>query len=193
MRTVLTVAIMATFAVSMTHAGTLTGQVRRDGKPAAGAFVTARDSVAGVAVSVRCDGTGRYTLHTPAGKSTVTARVRGAASAGTPAPAGGGTLDLQLTVAVDAATDAPPRAFLDILPDGNEKRRFVVDCMGCHSLSAANVFDVLPISLYLAQVRLCGERRNWWRALLHAQPAMFIDKAYARERRWLQALDLSGR
>ncbi|MDH4037778.1 MAG: carboxypeptidase regulatory-like domain-containing protein [Candidatus Krumholzibacteria bacterium] len=141
MRIVLAAALAALLCTSSVSAGSLSGSVTRDGKPLAGAFVTARDSSAGLAVSVRSDSDGRYQLEVPAGSYTLTARVRGAVSAAVAVAPGAGA-DLDVNTAVDAITDAPPRAFISILPDGDEKRRFIVDCMGCHSMRATNVLDV---------------------------------------------------
>ena len=137
MRIVLAAALAALVSSAPAGAATLTGQVKRDGQPVAGAFVTARDSSRGVAVSVRSNRDGRYRIDVSPGAFTVTARVRGAMSA---SRTGGGDLDLATPVA--AVTDTPPRTFIGILPDADEKRRFIVDCMGCHSMRAANVLDV---------------------------------------------------
>lgn len=36
---------------------------------------------------------------------------------------------------VDGQSNARPSDLLDLLPDGEEKRKFILDCMGCHSLN----------------------------------------------------------
>jgi streptogramin lyase len=51
------------------------------------------------------------------------------------------TANFSLTATDDAVAEAPPHVFLSLLPDGDEKRRFVVDCLGCHSLNQRIVLD----------------------------------------------------
>lgn len=137
MRLLLATAIAVECLAVSIEGATMSGRVTRDQQPVAGAFVNVRDTTRAVSWSVRSRADGTYSLDTPAGARVASAHMRGAASDPCAIAA---TTDFALARAI--ALDAPPRAYLGLLPDGDEKRRFVVDCMGCHSLNARIVFDV---------------------------------------------------
>jgi hypothetical protein len=131
-------------AVSSSFAAELSGVITRGDKPVAGAFVTARDTARAVQHSVRTDRDGRFRLSIPTGYHALTARARGfePVGAGVTLAAAGATINLTIAKTAGAIAEAPSRAFLGVLPETSEKRRFVVDCMGCHSISAQNLLGV---------------------------------------------------
>jgi virginiamycin B lyase len=147
MRVLLALVLSLCSATGVLSAGgvALTGSVRLPGgAPAPGVFVTARDSTRGLAFSVQTDARGHYRLEVPPGSYRVSARAPGLRASPGPAAVEGGapaSRDLTLLPAGDRVADARPHQFLSLLPDGHEKRRFVVDCMGCHSLSARVLLD----------------------------------------------------
>ncbi|HXV14520.1 MAG TPA: hypothetical protein VEC56_09980 [Candidatus Krumholzibacteria bacterium] len=141
MRFVLVAAIAAAIVVPAEGA-TLSGFATHNGKRAVGAFVTARDTTRGVSWSVRTGPDGTYRLELAEGAYVASARTRGASASTQPVGlASTATADFALSSPVDAALDAPSRAYLGLLPDGEEKRRFAVDCLGCHALNARVVLD----------------------------------------------------
>lgn len=108
------------------------------GRAVPGALVTVRHAPTGRAFTVYADGEGRYALTVPEGPLTL--EVRGpAAEATSRTTRSGPASELGGDVALAAARgdDEPPAsAFLAQLPDGEAKRRFIVDCGGCHTFDA---------------------------------------------------------
>jgi virginiamycin B lyase len=106
-----------------------------DGSPAAGVPVTARPLAGGPAVTVFTDEAGRFAVPTVSdGEHALTARLGGLRSQADTAKAGD-PVAAELRLAADPAAEAASSAWLSLLPDGAEKRRFVLDCTGCHQLS----------------------------------------------------------
>jgi virginiamycin B lyase len=126
-------------AISSGRAETLSGTVRSGESPVPGIFVTALDSTRGVSFSTRTDTHGRYTIDAGAGTYVVTAHGRGWKSGVRRASAG--TQDFALVAATRTPADLEPHRYFSMLPDDDEKRRFAVDCLGCHSLNARIVLD----------------------------------------------------
>jgi virginiamycin B lyase len=119
------------FSLTPTHAATCSGRVLdSDGKPVPGAFVTALDSTTGIRVSVCTGNDGSFELD--AAGDVLTAHRFGFQSA-TASPED--AIEFRLARSEDLARTAPSHAYLGLFPDGEEKRRFIVDCMGCHSLN----------------------------------------------------------
>jgi virginiamycin B lyase len=123
-----------------THGGgVLTGTVRdATGRPLAGAFVSAYDTAGPgttITVTVVSDAAGRFRFPGPPrpGPARVVARRPGyePASRGA-APGGTSVLDFVLAPAADTFAQAPSASLLALLPDGADKRRFALDCTGCH-------------------------------------------------------------
>jgi virginiamycin B lyase len=124
-----------------------------EGSPAAGVFVTARRLGTPVAHTVVTAAEGAYAFpRLAAGEYTIRAhrpdraadsvrvtvgpdgRLGGDAGAGRGPAAGGSRLrDLRLTTDRVMPGEQPAAAFLGMLPDGEEKRRFILDCTGCHT------------------------------------------------------------
>jgi virginiamycin B lyase len=108
-----------------------------DGLPAAGVFVTARPLAGGPAVTVFTDEEGRFAVPVrSAGEHAVEARLEGFRSgADTLRPGRPEAADLRL--APDPAAVAASPAWLSLLEEGDAKRRFILDCTGCHQFGAA--------------------------------------------------------
>lgn len=101
-------------------------------QPLAGALVTAHYPSAGGAVTVTTNAEGQYAL--PKGfdpASEVTAQYPGFQAAHATAETKG-NLNFELNQRAQGYVQAPSSAFLSLLPEGEEKRRFILDCTGCH-------------------------------------------------------------
>lgn len=124
----------------------LTGRV--SGAPAEGVtWIVAERGTPPLRVAARTDAEGRYRLPLPnAGPWHVSARGGGRTSSTGPSSTGAAstgdsirverplTLDLSLG-AVDTLAGAPSSVWLAALPDGETKRRYILDCTGCHQLN----------------------------------------------------------
>jgi len=113
---------------------TVTGRVtERNGEPVPGALVSRTRDGSNVTVTVYADRSGRYELDVPDGRYTV--RVAHTGYVPVERAAGSGTtMDITLERATDAWASAPSSRLLGLLPDGETKRRFILDCTGCHQL-----------------------------------------------------------
>lgn len=129
-------ALAVLLSVSTADAAGFSGRVLDpEGRPVSGAFVTAVDSARGIRVSVCTSRDGGFALDAPDawGSWVLTThrfgyeRIEGGPS--------GDEIELYMSPGGDRARSAPSYAYLGLLPDGEEKRRFIVDCMGCHSLN----------------------------------------------------------
>jgi virginiamycin B lyase len=109
------------------------GVVRDErGRPVGGAFVSARDSASGVTVTVFTGSDGRFTLPlTGRAAATITAHAAGYAPSTRPVAATGA--DVRLTPTADTLASFSSARFLAALPGGEFKRRFAIDCTGCHT------------------------------------------------------------
>ncbi len=156
-----------------------------DGRPLAGAFVSVLDTARGVTVSVVTDAEGRYRL--PPGVETENLRLRAArpgyVAQTRPADA---APDFVLPPSDDVFGALPSSALVSLLPDGEEKRRFLLDCAGCHQ------FDQKTISF---EGRL--KSREQWRTRIEQMlafagahtgfPIMSPSRDAARTANWLVA------
>ena len=105
------------------------------GRPAAGALVQA-ELPDGRTVTVYADEAGRFELPSWAeGADRVWARLPGTGESSVAAAAFDGTLRL----GPDDGTPAPGAAWLAGLPPGEETRRFILDCTGCHVTDGSRV------------------------------------------------------
>ena len=107
-----------------------------DGRPLAGAMVTARDLGRGITTAGTTDGTGRYRLGQLLPGTYQVAAVHDGAEI---AVRDSIVMTASLTVDLRATEPRVPRApssarILGALPDGEEKRRFILDCTGCHQM-----------------------------------------------------------
>lgn len=106
--------------------------------PLPGIFVTAHQPEQGIEVSVRTDANGRYRLPLPHDTTyQVQAHQLGfepSASTRYDAP-GQDALDFTLHSKADVFDQVPSAHYLALLPDGEEKRGFILDCTGCHQFN----------------------------------------------------------
>lgn len=116
--------------------------VTEDGGPAPGALITARRPGGGVAWTVVADGEGRFRLEgLPAGPLDLMAHGPGYGADGPRTIEGvAGVLAFRLQRAAPKSLNGPSSTLLGMLPPGEEKRRFVRDCTGCHVLDARIAF-----------------------------------------------------
>ncbi len=110
--------------------------VDQEGRPVAGAVVTARNQTANLAVSITTDTSGRYEFaDLPPAKYSFEVRKAGSVADIVEMDLGpSAELELALTLRAQSelADPAPSSMFLSLLPDGETKRRFKLDCTGCH-------------------------------------------------------------
>lgn len=135
------IVIIGSTASSAELSGTV---ITSDGEPIAGAFITIRDGK-GVATTVPTSVDGSFTvMELATGSYEVRARAFGfkdltTSIAITDTPKG---QTFSLAPVTDLAREAPASMFLGTLPEGVEKRRLIVDCMGCHALNPRIVYSV---------------------------------------------------
>ncbi len=114
-----------------------------DGRPAEGAVVVATHLERRIRYASATDAAGRYRLAgLHPGVYGIEARHRASAAARRDSLAvrGATTLALRLPAGspeLDAASDA----WLGLLPDGEAKRRFILDCTGCHRFDASRALS----------------------------------------------------
>lgn len=122
----------------------VSGTVRTPGGDlAAGALVQVRPDGAVFTHTVIADAGGRYRLDAlPAGPVTLAAGY-GAAwgpSKTTVLGSGEATVELEAGPRTEGREDLPASSFLSLLPDDEDRRRFIKDCTGCHVFDAAHAY-----------------------------------------------------
>jgi virginiamycin B lyase len=115
-------------------AAVLTGSVSAGGRQIPGAFVSAEPVGAPMRTVVQTDAAGRFSFASlPPGRYVVRAHRSGIGSVSTDTMALPATAPIDLTIGRDStAAWATSAAYLSLLPDGETKRRFILDCTGCH-------------------------------------------------------------
>ena len=119
-------------------AAEVTGTVRGPGGPFAGALVTATDA-GGIATTVYADRGGKFHIR---GLSQPPVDVRARAPGFDDAHAKGGAakVSLELRPSSTPLANAPSSTFLALLPDGTEKRRFIMNCGTCHEIDSKRLW-----------------------------------------------------
>jgi virginiamycin B lyase len=128
----LTALLVAAAAFRPDPDGTVTDA---SGAPLAGVVVSALHPDGVMGTSVVTDGEGRYDLpDLPPGLYTLRTRRIGYEEATLSGydPGAGQPADFLLDALDDVFDQMPSSAFFDLLPDGEEKRAFILDCAGCH-------------------------------------------------------------
>ena len=124
-------------------AGPLDGTVSVLGKPAAGARVTLRHLDSGIATSVFTNRDGHYdvTLDHPGGYEITAswATYAGQAQASLADSEVSRTVDMTLAPDPNAGQRVTSEQWLSLLPDGDMKREFLLNCTSCHEIDAARV------------------------------------------------------
>lgn len=121
--------------------GEVTGTVRTaDGSSAAGALVTVRPEGATFTHTVIADANGTFRLPgVGAGTVEVTAGYGGTAGPAqtlTISETAVARIELEAAPPTTGRSDLPASSLLALLPDGEEKRRFIRDCTNCHVFDA---------------------------------------------------------
>lgn len=160
------------------------GQVTTaDGKPASGAILTLTEAASGIEHSVFADAEGRYRFGLAGGAGwKLRAQRPGAIPAVQALPANAAASETNLTLAAQPQPSlaATSEQWLALLPDGDMRREFIVNCTTCHSIAASRVLvDGKP-----------RDKAGWLTAIKAMRamdayeniPADFNDDAYAQ---WL--------
>lgn len=130
----------------------LSGAVSVTGQPAAGARITLRHTDSGIATTVFSDRSGRYNIALERdGTYEIAANWTTFASPPVPRQLTGGaahTLDLALAPDPDYQQRVTSEQWLSLLPDGDMKREFLLNCTSCHEIDASRVLvDGAPRSV----------------------------------------------
>ncbi|HUF10561.1 MAG TPA: hypothetical protein VMO47_14670 [Rhodothermales bacterium] len=105
--------------------------VTGEGTPATNVFVTSWSSDSAYSVSVVTDERGRFAA--PLVRPTAYALAAHGPTIKATSLEGSGTDDVVIEVEGDAGSALhPASAYLSLLPDGETKRKFILDCTGCH-------------------------------------------------------------
>lgn len=115
------------------------GTIRTPAGAARGALVTLRATDAPIAHTVAADAQGRFDFGTiPDRTWTVEVTMDGFAAEPQQIATTGSAVDLDLALQPSPTPPErkPAAAFLALLPDGPDKRRFILDCTGCHTFDA---------------------------------------------------------
>ncbi len=124
------------------QAGTISGQVSSSSGPVAGVQVVARSLSSRMATGTVTDRDGRYTLPLPPGAD---ARVQlGGLEWSAPAPDSvhpGGRVDFVASPVAAPSRVHASSAWLSLLPDGDTKRKFILDCTGCHQFNESRALQ----------------------------------------------------
>lgn len=129
-------------AVFLLQVGTITGEVRGPAGPLSGAQVVARSVSSRMATGVTTDAQGRYTLPLPPGGD-VRVQVGGLEWTGPARDSvkAGARIDLTASRVTREARVHPSSAWLGLLPDGDDKRKFILDCTGCHQFNESRAMQ----------------------------------------------------
>lgn len=120
----------------------VTGQIVSDGTPVAGAMVTAINEATGLRTTVFSDAAGGFRL--PVSPGDYDLLVRGAGRLAEVDNLSVGTDPLALGVLSiepdpEFLARVPSARWLDLLPDGDMKREFILNCTSCHEIDAARI------------------------------------------------------
>lgn len=118
-------------------AAVVRGLVRANAIPAKGALVTVTDSRR-IATTVYAGTDGRFSVAVDGEPVSIRARLPGHADATLPYSAGT-DVTLELAPAADVPGTLPSSAWLSLLPEGPEKRTFILVCASCHEVGATRV------------------------------------------------------
>ncbi|HKP28035.1 MAG TPA: carboxypeptidase regulatory-like domain-containing protein [Gemmatimonadales bacterium] len=124
------------------QAGTISGEVRSSSGPIVGAQVVARSVSSRMATGTTTDAKGQYTLPLPPG---VDVRVELGGQEWT-APAqdsvrASARIDFTASAVRAASQLHPSSSWLGLLPDGDAKRKFILDCTGCHQFNESRALQ----------------------------------------------------
>ena len=114
----------------------VTGRVTDSGGNGLADFMVSAKSGAGIEVTVFTRSDGVYALTgLRVGEQTVTAKGPGWLSAAQVVSGDGGALDFRLTPLPDAKQALSGAHWMGLLPDGDMKRAFMINCISCHEIS----------------------------------------------------------
>ena len=130
------------FAVFLLQAGTITGEVRSPSGPLAGAQVVARSASSRMTTGTTTDARGRYALPLPPGAD-VRVQVGGQEWTAPPRDSvrAGAQVDFTASPVSAASQLHPSASWLGLLPDGDTKRKFILDCTGCHQFNESRALQ----------------------------------------------------
>ena len=125
------------------QAGVVKGTVQFNGQGVTGAMVTARHQVSDIAVTVFSDTNGAYEIDAlKAGEYTISAKSPGFKSdSAVQNIEADQSLALDMTLKDDAnfLSSIPSAQWLSLLPEGDMKREFILNCASCHEVGHSRV------------------------------------------------------
>ena len=123
---------MPIIVLSLLVALSITGRVVDESmRPVSGLFVTTFSD--GIRTSVRTDSDGWFNLDdVPDAMDSLVVHGRGWERTSLAAPTHREPYEIRVRAAEPKPSDFPGSTFLDLLPAGEERRRFILDCTGCH-------------------------------------------------------------
>ncbi len=134
---------LVVLALGSATADTVRGSVKLGGVPNSGVIVTARDTNSGIETSVFTAADGAYRIDgLTSGTYTVTAKASGWVAGVVEAGLMSGTAavhDFSLTPDPDFAQTLSSATWLALLPAGDMRREFILNCASCHEVSAARI------------------------------------------------------
>jgi len=138
----LTLSLILIMAFKTSLAETFSGDVRDvEGKPIAGAFVSAKSAHTTWSVTSATDGSWSIGPVSGDGEFTLSAHrvgfARNSLEGITDSRSG---IPFILERKADITDDAVGAAFIAAFPDGEEKRKLIVDCMGCHPMNQPVIY-----------------------------------------------------
>lgn len=132
-------AVLSAATAAMAAEHTISGKISVPGKDDSGIFITASDTN-GVHFTVVSQKNGSYELRVAAGSYVVRAHQTGFDPATSNVDA---TKDITLNLSLSATTKLgeklPASMYLGLLPESPEKRKLIIDCLGCHQLNRSLV------------------------------------------------------
>ena len=129
-------------AVLLLQAGTISGEVRSSSGPIVGAQVVARSISSRMATGTTTDAQGRYSLPLPPGAD-VKVQLGGQDWTAPARDSVRANSLIQFTAVRTTAASRlhPSSAWLALLPDGDDKRKFILDCTGCHQFNESRALQ----------------------------------------------------
>jgi virginiamycin B lyase len=132
--------VIALLSVASTPAAELQGRTLSAGKALPGSSVTV-EAPNGIATTVYSGADGSFHVSgLESGKYHLRARYPGLEDQTLEAATGPAHIEIRLSAASDPHSHTPSSIWLSLLPDGETKRRFIVNCAACHEIARPRIY-----------------------------------------------------